>query len=99
METIRTLVTYDTTGYVLDQRSGAVREPVGIPFIWVDVPTGGYITSVDVSVTPNVATIAEPPVSHMIQLQSDVVSANSAIDMILTELIPTILDMMGRGVA
>ena len=44
---MQTLVIYDTTGYIISQMSGDVREPVGIPFIWVEVPVGKRIVSVD----------------------------------------------------
>lgn len=63
-----TLIIYDTTGRVLVQAEGAIEEPVGVPFIWVDIPVGNVISSVDVSVTPNEAIYKELPKSEM-QLQ------------------------------
>ncbi len=44
-----TLVIYDTTEKIYYQASGDVQEPSGIPFLWVEVPDGKYITGVDVS--------------------------------------------------
>jgi len=46
---MRTLVIYDVTGYLIQVMSGNVREPVGIPFVWVEVPAGKYVERVDVS--------------------------------------------------
>lgn len=51
---MNTLVIYDTTGHIISQMSGDVREPVGIPFLWVEIPTGKKIISVDTTVTPNI---------------------------------------------
>lgn len=52
---MQTLIIYDDTGYILDIRSGqpAPREPVGVPFMWVEIPKGKAIVSVDTSVTPH----------------------------------------------
>lgn len=44
---METLIIYDNTGYIISQMSGAVREPVGIPSLWVEVPQGKYIVGVD----------------------------------------------------
>lgn len=44
-----TLVIYDTTGYILQQMNGNVREPVGVPFLWIEIPEGQYVSSVDVN--------------------------------------------------
>lgn len=58
---MKTLIIYDATGFIIFQASGDVREPVGIPFLWVDVPEGKYISGVDVTVTPNVAILEDLP--------------------------------------
>lgn len=57
------LVIYDETGYILSVRSGepAPREPVGVPFLWVEVPNGKYVESVDVSVTPHQVVFGDRP--------------------------------------
>jgi hypothetical protein len=44
---MQTLIIYDSEGYIISQMSGDVREPIGIPFIWVEVPEGKRIVSVD----------------------------------------------------
>ncbi|MBU3176102.1 hypothetical protein KPL47_06935 [Clostridium estertheticum] len=60
------LLIYDSTGYIISKMSGSVREPQGIPFIWVEIPEGKQIKTtdgigVDVSVTPNVAILEDIP--------------------------------------
>lgn len=46
---MRTLIVYDNNGYVFYSAIGDVQEPVGVPFMWVEVEEGKYVTSVDVS--------------------------------------------------
>lgn len=63
---MNTLIIYDSTVYVISQASGFVREPIGIPFIWAEIPGGKRIKitdgiGVDVSVTPNVAISEDIP--------------------------------------
>lgn len=36
----KTLIIYDAEGYIVSQMDGNVREPVGIPFMWVETPKG-----------------------------------------------------------
>ena len=58
-----TLIIYDSTGKIYYQVSGAVTEPTGIPFLWVDVPEGKYIKSVDVAT--NTAVFEDTPLSDI----------------------------------
>ncbi|BCK01398.1 hypothetical protein [Anaerocolumna chitinilytica] len=46
---MKTLVIYDTTGRIIYQGSGDVLEPVGIPFLWLEIPTGKILKSIDTS--------------------------------------------------
>ena len=51
---IKTLVIYDTQGYVIQQISGDYRIPVGIPYLEVDVPEGKRVlTENGINVTAN----------------------------------------------
>lgn len=44
----KTLIVYDNEGFILSQMQGSsLREPVGVPFIWVEVPQGKYLVSID----------------------------------------------------
>lgn len=60
------LVIYDNEGYVLSVQRGepAPREPVGVPYMWVEIPQGKRIVRVDVSVTPHVPIFEELPPSE-----------------------------------
>ena len=75
---MRTLIVYDETGYIIFQGSGDVREPVGIPFLWVDVPKGKRIVGVDVSVSPNVAILGDIPKNETQLLKEQVDSLTIA---------------------
>jgi len=67
---MRTLIVYDTTGYIIYQASGDIREPMGIPFLWVDIPEGKRIAGVDLKATPNVAILEDIPKTEL-QLQKE----------------------------
>lgn len=66
---MNTLIIYDNTGYIISQSQGSVREPVGIPFMWVDVPAGKRIKitdgiGVDTTVTPHQVILEDIPKSE-----------------------------------
>ncbi|WP_313132657.1 hypothetical protein [Anaerocolumna sp.] len=73
-----TLVIYDGTGHIIFQGSGDVREPVGIPFLWAEVPEGKRVTGVDVTVTPNIAILEDIPKSETQILKEQVDSLTVA---------------------
>lgn len=73
-----TLVIYDATGLIIFQASGDVREPVGVPFLWVDVPQGKRIAGVDISVTPNVVVLEDIPKSETQLLKEQIDSLTIA---------------------
>ncbi|MBS4171949.1 hypothetical protein [Bacillus sp. FJAT-49736] len=65
---MKTLVIHDNTGYVLSTISGepSPREPIGVPFLWVDIPEGKRIKitdgiGVDVYVTPHKVILEDIP--------------------------------------
>jgi hypothetical protein len=58
-----TIAIYDTTGSVISCVTGSAREPIGVPFQWITIPTGKYLVSMDVTVTPNVPIFGEAPKS------------------------------------
>lgn len=72
-----TLIMYDTTGYVLQQITGAYRVPQGVPFLEVEVPQGKRIKytdgiGVDVSKTPHEVILEDIPPSEIDQLKQTV---------------------------
>lgn len=49
------LVIYDNTGFIISQSQGSnLREPIGVPFIWVDIPQNKALNRIDVSKNPHV---------------------------------------------
>lgn len=65
---MNTLVVYDDLGYILSIRDGepAPREPIGVPFLWIDIPEGKQLKitdgiGVDVSVTPHQVILEDRP--------------------------------------
>jgi hypothetical protein len=78
---MQTLIIYDQTGYILDIRSGypAPREPVGIPFMWVDVPEGKMVVRVDTSITPHQPVFEDLPPTEIDLLKAKVEEQEQAI--------------------
>lgn len=75
---MNTLIIYDGTGYVIYQASGNVREPIGVPFMWVEIPEGKHIVSVDVSGETHVPVFEDLPKSEVQLLQEQVNDLNMA---------------------
>ncbi len=73
---MKTLIIYDEQGYILSTRSGqpAPREPIGVPFLWVDIPEGKQIKitdgiGVDVSKTPHEVILEDIPPTEIEELK------------------------------
>ena len=72
----KTLVVYDSTGYILQQITGSYRVPQGIPFIEVEIPVGKQLKitdgiGVDVSVTPHQFILEDIPPTEIDVLKED----------------------------
>jgi hypothetical protein len=85
---MNTIIIYDSLGYIIIQGQGSIREPVGIPFIWVEIPQGKRIKltngiGVDVTVTPNVAILEDIPKTEIELLQEQIDTSAGAIDYIV----------------
>ena len=83
---MNTLIIYDETGYVLSTRQGepAPREPIGVPFLWVEIPQGKQLKitdgkGVDVSVTPHQVILEDIPPSEIELLRLEMAQANTEI--------------------
>jgi len=84
---MNTLIIYDSTGYAITWGVG-IREPIGIPHLWVEIPAGKQLKitdgiGVDVSVTPNVAILEDIPPAEMQLLQATVSENQNMINMLL----------------
>lgn len=76
---MKTLFIYDNEGVILTEQSGqpAPREPIGVPFLWVDIPKGKRVKitdgiGVDVSVTPHQLILEDIPPTEIEQLKQTV---------------------------
>ena len=65
-----TLIIYDNSGRIFDQREGNYLKPDGgIQYLEVETPTDKFIKSVDVSVTPNIVVYEAYPITPIVELQ------------------------------
>lgn len=72
---VKTLVIYDMEGFVMDWVTGTYRNPVGVPFLEVEIPTNKTIKrgfGVDVSKTPHEVILENIPPSEIDQLKQTV---------------------------
>lgn len=76
---MKTLIIYDNKGYIVSTRSGqpVPREPIGVPFLWAEIPEGKQIKitdgiGVDVSVTPHQVILEDIPPSEIEMLKQTV---------------------------
>jgi hypothetical protein len=71
------LIIYDATGYIISQMAGDVREPIGIPFIWIEVPEGKRIISINPET--NEPIFEDLPVPEIQQLKEQIAMQEQAI--------------------
>lgn len=76
------LIIYDNSGFVISRMSGIVHEPVGVPFLYTTVPDGKYVSSIDVSVTPNAPILSDYPKSEVQLLKEQITSLQAEIDIL-----------------
>lgn len=92
---MKTLIIYDSQGYVLSNITGSYRVPTGVPFLEVEIPQGKQIKyndgiGVDVSVTPHQVILEDIPPSEMELLKTE----NQQIKQSMAELAELILGGM-----
>lgn len=76
---MNTLIIYDNAGYVISVSSGtpAPREPIDVPFLWVDIPSTKRLKitngiGVDTTVTPHQAILEDIPPTEVESLEKQV---------------------------
>lgn len=67
---IKTLIVYDTTGYILSIVTDSYHIPTGVPFLEVEIPNGKRLSTVggigvDVSKTPHQVILEDIPPSEI----------------------------------
>lgn len=85
------LIIYDETGYIISVRSGEPlpREPIGVPFLWVEIPQGKQLKiidgiGVDTSVTPHQAILEDIPKTDVEKLKErQDATENALLDLLL----------------
>lgn len=95
---MQTLVIYDNDGYLLSTSSGTPepREPVGVPFLWVEVPQGQQIKItdgivVDTSIEPHQVEFVDIPKTETELLKEKVQKQEEAI-VELAELLSEVIE-------
>ncbi len=76
---MNTLIIYDNSGFIISQGKGAVREPVGVPFIWVEVPQGKYVESINITGATHVPVLVDLSKTEVQALKEQVNDLNIAI--------------------
>lgn len=90
---MKTLIIYDSQGYIITSITGSYRVPTGIPYLEVEIPVGKQVKSgigVDVSVTPHEIILEDIPPSEMELLKTE----NQQIKQSMAELAELILGGM-----
>lgn len=82
---MKNLIIYDQTGRVLTQSAGepAPIEPVGVPFLWTDIPTKKYVAGVDVKVTPHKVIFGDLPPTEVETLEAKLIATQEAVDFLI----------------
>lgn len=88
---MKTLIIYDEEGYILSQQQGqpAPREPIGVPFLKVEIPEGKRIkvtdgVGVDVSKTPHEVILEDIPTSEIDLMRTDLNDAIMELSMLIS---------------
>lgn len=81
---MKTLIIYDSQGYILSNITGNYRVPLGVPFLETDIPEGKRIKitdgiGVDVTVTPHQVILEDIPPSETEVLKQQMAMQEQAI--------------------
>ena len=92
----KTLIIYDTQGYIISNITGFYRKPTGVPFLEVEIPEGKRISTadgigVDVTKTPHEVILEDIPPSETELLKQKQQELELTLDSLLSDVIPTIL--------
>jgi len=73
---MKTIILYDTEGYVFSTQTGMYKRPKGIPFLEVEIPQGKQIKytdgiGVDVAKTPHAVILEDIPPTEIDVLKSE----------------------------
>ena len=80
---MKTLIIYDTTGFIVQQHTGNYRDPVGIPYLESEIPSGKYAASVNVSSMPHQVILEDIPPSEIEELKAKLQATQEAVDFLI----------------
>jgi hypothetical protein len=80
---MKTLIIYDNSGKIWNQMSGNYEVPNGLPYLEVEIPSGKYPVSVDVSGEEPTVVYAEYPKSETAVLKEQVDNLTIALAQIM----------------
>ena len=69
---MKTLIIYDNNGKIWTQVSGDYVLPSGLQYLETTIPDGKYLSSINVSVTPNVPVFFDNPIDANTILQNQI---------------------------
>lgn len=76
---MNTLVIYDDKGTIYYQTTGNVQEPTGIPFLWLEIPTGKLLKSINTEVTPHEPVFEDLPKSEIDTVKEQLIAVQIAL--------------------
>jgi hypothetical protein len=95
---MKTLVIYDNGGYIISitETTETPRFPSGVPYLYEEIPQGKQIkkingVGVDTTVTPHELMLEDIPPSEIDMLKAENASVQETLDLILTEIIPSLI--------
>lgn len=76
---MKTLIIYDTTGKIFFQAQGNIQEPTGIPFLYLEIPEGKVLKSINTTKTPHEPAYEDLPKTEVQILNEQVAALNIAL--------------------
>lgn len=62
---MQTLVIYDMAGRIYYQAQGDIQVPTGLPFLWLDIPAGKILKSIDTSKAVHTSVYEDVPKTEL----------------------------------
>lgn len=76
---MKTLIIYDEIGKIYFQAAGNVEEPNGVPFIWVEIPEGKLLKSINTEVTPHEPVFEDLPKTELDNVKEQLIAVQIAL--------------------
>ncbi|SCY30136.1 hypothetical protein [Lysinibacillus fusiformis] len=78
---MKQLIIHDEEGFIISVMGGTPepREPIGVPFLWADVPIDQQVIKINVSVTPHEVVLKAMPKSETQMAQEQIDALTQAV--------------------